>query len=182
MATGDPAPGELALVQRFLNTRDHEDASELLATPRALRDWLAEQGMLAAGEPVSEADLARAIEVREAIRSLCLANNGAPLDAAAVETLNSAARVAPVLVRFDEGGGGSLAPAGTGVPAALASLLALVVRSMGDGSWERLKVCPAGDCLWAFYDHSRNRSRHWCSMSECGNRAKARSYRERRRA
>jgi predicted RNA-binding Zn ribbon-like protein len=51
---------------------------------------------------------------------------------------------------------------------------------MADGSWERLKVCPADDCLWAFYDRSRNRSRRWCDMEVCGNRAKVRGYRERR--
>jgi predicted RNA-binding Zn ribbon-like protein len=42
-------------------------------------------------------------------------------------------------------------------------------------------VCAAEDCRWAFYDRSRNRSRTWCSMEECGNRAKARSYRARQR-
>jgi predicted RNA-binding Zn ribbon-like protein len=36
--------------------------------------------------------------------------------------------------------------------------------------------------MWAFYDRSKNRSGHWCSMRVCGNRAKARQFRERRRA
>jgi predicted RNA-binding Zn ribbon-like protein len=44
-----------------------------------------------------------------------------------------------------------------------------------------MKACRAEDCRWAFYDRSRNRSRAWCSMRECGNRAKARSYRARQR-
>ena len=52
---------------------------------------------------------------------------------------------------------------------------------MGDRSWPRLKACPAEDCHWAFYDHSRNRSGTWCEMGECGNRAKARRFRERHR-
>jgi hypothetical protein len=39
---------------------------------------------------------------------------------------------------------------------------------------------PAGLFRWAFYDHARNRSRTWCSMDACGNRAKARAYRARR--
>jgi predicted RNA-binding Zn ribbon-like protein len=46
---------------------------------------------------------------------------------------------------------------------------------------ERVRLCDAGDCGWLFVDASRNRSRRWCDMSECGNRAKARRYRERRR-
>ncbi len=45
----------------------------------------------------------------------------------------------------------------------------------------RLKLCDADDCGWLFVDGSRNRSRRWCDMSDCGNRAKARRYRERQR-
>jgi predicted RNA-binding Zn ribbon-like protein len=44
-----------------------------------------------------------------------------------------------------------------------------------------MKVCAADDCEWAFYDHTKNRSGAWCSMESCGNRAKGRAYRERRR-
>lgn len=45
---------------------------------------------------------------------------------------------------------------------------------------ERLKLCDAHDCGWLFIDASRNRSRRWCDMADCGNRAKARRFRERR--
>jgi predicted RNA-binding Zn ribbon-like protein len=37
-------------------------------------------------------------------------------------------------------------------------------------------------CGWLFVDHSRNRSRRWCDMEDCGNRAKAKRYYERQRA
>lgn len=43
----------------------------------------------------------------------------------------------------------------------------------------RVKECGGPDCTWLFLDESRNRSRRWCEMGECGNRAKARRYRER---
>ncbi|WP_411035225.1 CGNR zinc finger domain-containing protein [Shinella sp. BYT-45] len=39
---------------------------------------------------------------------------------------------------------------------------------------ERLKICP--NCGWLFLDRSRNRSRAWCDMAVCGNRAKARRH------
>lgn len=45
---------------------------------------------------------------------------------------------------------------------------------------ERLKLCDAHDCGWLFIDASRNRSRRWCDMADCGNRAKARRFRQRR--
>ncbi len=40
----------------------------------------------------------------------------------------------------------------------------------------RVKECAAGDCSWLFLDMSRNRSRRWCDMKVCGNRAKARRF------
>lgn len=48
---------------------------------------------------------------------------------------------------------------------------------------DRVKGCGGEDCAWLFIDESRNRSRRWCSMADCGNRAKQRRhYRRRRRA
>ncbi|MCI0432139.1 MAG: CGNR zinc finger domain-containing protein [Gemmatimonadetes bacterium] len=40
----------------------------------------------------------------------------------------------------------------------------------------RVKECATDDCTWLFMDMSRNRSRRWCDMSDCGNRAKARRH------
>ncbi len=44
-----------------------------------------------------------------------------------------------------------------------------------------VRECAAPDCAWLFLDHSRNRSRRWCDMSVCGNRAKARRFYRRTR-
>nr|WP_249797977.1 ABATE domain-containing protein [Bradyrhizobium sp. 199] len=41
----------------------------------------------------------------------------------------------------------------------------------------RLKRCPQHDCHWLFIDRTKNRSRRWCEMATCGNRAKTRSRR-----
>jgi predicted RNA-binding Zn ribbon-like protein len=40
----------------------------------------------------------------------------------------------------------------------------------------RVKVCPGEGCGWLFLDVSHNRSRRWCTMETCGNRAKARQH------
>jgi predicted RNA-binding Zn ribbon-like protein len=47
----------------------------------------------------------------------------------------------------------------------------------------RLGCCPvdAGGCGWLFLDHSRNHSRRWCTMADCGTEVKARRLTERRR-
>jgi hypothetical protein len=65
---------------------------------------------------------------------------------------------------------------------AVGSVLAAGARLAVLGQWDRLKICAAGECRWAFYDRSRNRSRTWCSMRVCGNRTKARNWRQRTRA
>lgn len=48
--------------------------------------------------------------------------------------------------------------------------------------WRRVRECAGSDCTWLFLDRSRNRSRRWCAMQTCGNRAKARRHYRRARA
>jgi len=38
---------------------------------------------------------------------------------------------------------------------------------------ERVRQCANSQCLWLFLDDSKSGNRRWCSMSACGNRAKA---------
>jgi len=176
------APGELNHIRRFVNTLDLGDGADAIAQPEDLRDWLAERGMIDAAAGLTEEDVRVAHAVREALRKLLLANNGDPVDPAAVATLNAAAQRAPLQVRFSDGGSAALGPAGGGIDAAVGRLLAIVDHAMAEGTWPRLKACALHDrCEWAFYDWSKNRSGTWCDMAVCGNRAKARAYRERRR-
>jgi predicted RNA-binding Zn ribbon-like protein len=44
-----------------------------------------------------------------------------------------------------------------------------------------LKQCPGTACGWLFVDTTRNHSRQWCEMADCGNLAKVRRFRQRRR-
>jgi len=57
---------------------------------------------------------------------------------------------------------------------------AAVLLTSGDLS--RLRECCGEDCGWLFEDTSRNRSRQWCDMQDCGNVAKVRRYRTRLRS
>jgi predicted RNA-binding Zn ribbon-like protein len=174
------APGELELVRQFLNTHDVEEGTDEIAAPTALHAWLKGRGLDPGGR-VGPGDVERAVAMRESLRALTLANNGEPLEPQAIPTLNSIAGGARLLVRFGEDGETVLEPAEEGAEGALGELLAIVFRSMAEGTWTRLKACRDDTCQWAFYDRSRNRSATWCSMAVCGNRAKARSYRARHR-
>lgn len=174
-----PAPGPLRLVQRFVNTNDLETGPDLLPDAAALRAWFAEAGL---GDVAVDAeDHARAIALREAIRELVCAHAGLPHDPAAGEIVNEAGRRAglrPVLAdpatRFE--------PAAGGADGALGRIVAAIHASIAAGTWERLKACERDICRWAFYDHSKNRSGHWCSMAVCGQREKNRRAYRRRRA
>jgi predicted RNA-binding Zn ribbon-like protein len=46
----------------------------------------------------------------------------------------------------------------------------------------QVKACEGAHCTLMFADHTRGRARRWCSMALCGNRAKQKEFRERRRA
>ena len=176
----DAAPGSLALVQAFVNTREAERGWESLPDPESLRRWFTDRGILAGSGPLSEADVRRAHEAREALRALLAANNGRGVDPGAVRALNRASERAMLGVRFDATGRALLEAGAGGVDGAIGEVLAAAHDGMEDGTWGRLKVCANGGCAWAFYDRSRNRSSRWCSMAVCGNRTKTRAYRWRR--
>ena len=181
MSTTAVTPRGIALIEEFVNTADLEDETDALSSADGLRDWLTERELLPAGAAVTDDDVPRARQVREAIRSLLHANSGEPLDRTAVAQLNESAEQARLHVNFTDDGKAELVPDEHGVPGALALILGLTYTAMADDTWSRLKVCREHTCQWAFYDSSKNRSRTWCSMRVCGNRTKARAYRSRRR-
>jgi predicted RNA-binding Zn ribbon-like protein len=192
-----PAPSELAVVQAFINSffdLEVDRGADLLATPDRLARWLAARGLIPAGTRLRARDRTRAVTVREGLRGLAAANNdawegisadelvlaGEADPATSLQDLNRAAAGACVGVRLDADGPRFI-PNGTGLDRALGVLLAITATAMLDGTWHRLKACPGHDCGWAFYDHSRNQTGRWCSMSVCGGRAKARAHYHRRR-
>jgi len=175
------APGELSLIQRFVNSVDLEDDEDELTNPEALRRWLAERELIGGSERVSAADLRRAIDVREGLRALLLENSGLPADPERIARLDDAVARAGVRVRFRPGAEPALEPEARGVDGAIGRMMAIVAGAVEGGEWERLKACHRDPCFWAFYDRSKNRSGRWCRMEACGNIEKARAFRERRR-
>lgn len=183
-----PAPGQLAVVQAFLNTHFDlvgEHGAEVLSSPASLGRWLTEAGLLATPAATDDGDLDRALALRDALRVLARANAIAPaqrLGPARLERLDAAAAGLPCEHRFSDDGPRIAPAAGGGVAGALGALVGMAAAAMLDDTWPRLKICPGPDCDWAFYDHSRNQSGRWCSMSVCGGRVKARAHYHRRRA
>lgn len=123
--------------------------------------------------------LSRSRRLREAIYHIVAAiASGQPAPQQALTWLNEElARAMPYaqLVAHEDGFHWHWKQSG-----ALDSVLWPVVEDAADllttGSLERVKQCDGHGCDWLFLDTSRNRSRRWCSMETCGNRAKARRF------
>ncbi len=177
----ETVPLELEPIQALVNTTDLESGEEDLSSPDALRDWLVGRGLLDAAAPVTQADLAMTIELREALRAVLRVNDGHPVDQRAVAVVNRMSDELPLRLRLSSQGEPALTAQADGVHGALATLLASVAVAEAHGTWGRLKVCSSDICQWAFYDRSKNRSGRWCSMRLCGNRTKTRAYRARQR-
>lgn len=173
------ATGVLGLVQAYVNTVDLQDGREELSDPKALTAWLVSRGLMEQGQPAEAADLKHAIAVREAIRGVIGANSGAKVYPVDVATLNEAAIASRMRIRFGSDGKGRLEPEVGGVVGAIGRLVGAVFAAMTDKDWTRLKLCGSQTCRWVFYDQSRNHSSRWCTMAECGNREKAKRFRQR---
>jgi predicted RNA-binding Zn ribbon-like protein len=183
--TGREAPEPLERVRRFLNTANSESGADHFETAATLQAWLEREGYDA--RRLSGEDHGRLLELRAAVRELCLDNHDRAAggsssdgDAGAVDVLRRLGAGAPVVVRLSADPG--LVPVSTGADAVIATLLAAVHDAMVAGTWERMKACRNHHCRWVFYDHSRNASGAWCSVKACGSRMKVRAYRARKRA
>jgi predicted RNA-binding Zn ribbon-like protein len=179
------APGRLGLLQAFLNSHydlARGDGAELLSTPAQLRAWMSERGLLPRRAPVTASDLERALAMRAGLRQLIAEREPGHSRSSAVDpSLHRAIRGASLELRL-EAGRPELVPVGVApLDRALGALLSIAAVAMIDQSWVRLKVCPGRRCGWVFYDHSRNNSGRWCSMSICGAREKSRSHYRRHR-
>jgi predicted RNA-binding Zn ribbon-like protein len=174
------APGRLELLQRFVNTYNHDFPPDWdrIGSAEKARAWLREKRLVAPGDRVSTADAARLRELREAFRALAIANHGGRPAAGAAEVIRRAAHAAQLRVAVDEDGRTALEPARRGVDGAVATLLGILHEAQLAGDWSRLKACR--QCEYAFFDRSKNRSAAWCAMSICGNRTKNRAYHRRR--
>jgi hypothetical protein len=138
-----PAPGSLALVQDFVNTRNYLYGGEFLGDAEGATRRLTECGLLKGGESVGESERRRLVTLREALRELLLVHNGASEPGPDAEALNGLVASAALGVRFGADGRPALEPTAGDSPAerVVARLLAEVIWAEAEGKWERLKAC-----------------------------------------
>jgi predicted RNA-binding Zn ribbon-like protein len=150
---------------------------ERLASPESFGSWLAEAGF---GEcAVSEADLAAARELREAVyRLIVAARKGGRASRGDVALLNRWAALAPPAPQLDAHL--RLRPrAAEPAAAALGQIARAGIDLLTGPDVARIRNCAAPECSLMFIDHSRPGRRRWCSMERCGNKSKTSRYRQR---
>jgi predicted RNA-binding Zn ribbon-like protein len=129
--------------------------------------------------------LDRAIALREALYRICKAMmTGRGPQRADLVTVNDELLKARAHERLTHGPHGFSWEL-VGGEAALDRMLWSIAQSGAElftsGDLSRLRECSGEDCGWLFEDTSKNRSRQWCDMQDCGNLAKVRRYRTRLR-
>jgi predicted RNA-binding Zn ribbon-like protein len=138
---------------------------------------LAHLARRAAEDPAgAAAALRRAVELRETLYRLFAATaRGRMPDAGDLALLNRAVGRMQIGRDFEWQWAAG--------PDSLDAMLGPIVRAALDllmsKRRERVRVCAADDCVWVFLDTSKNRSRRWCDMKQCGNRNKVRRFHRR---
>jgi predicted RNA-binding Zn ribbon-like protein len=186
----------------FLNTLEFEDDAhdpsfgalvERLTSLDVAAAWLADAGVvpdptavmsIARSAADRDAVLHRLVSARTALRDVAhsVAHEEAP-PRAAIEEVNRtlAGRERIELVAADDGVRLGHSHVGDAIDDALARIAEPIVREIGNGHDDRIRICANDTCRWLFYDESRAGRRRWCDMATCGNRAKAQRHRARQK-
>jgi predicted RNA-binding Zn ribbon-like protein len=129
------------------------------------------------------AALARAAALREALyRVLKSVVDGGRTDAGAIDILSRELSIARGHERLKPAAGAFVWvwDDSNALDRAIWDVSRAAAELLTSGELSKLRQCGGQECGWMFLDTSRNRSRQWCDMKECGNRAKVRRFRERR--
>lgn len=186
-----PPPGSLAI--ELTHTRSNE--RDRLTDYTALVDWAELRGVvsaeharrlrgLASAHPRRAAAVhAEAVGLRDAVYRLLRAvgddASGTPDDLAELNAVLRRASAHRTLTDVGHAHAWQWEDAPESLDAPLWPVAHDAAELLTSEWTERIGVCAADTCQWLFLDESRNRSRRWCDMSDCGTRAKVRRFRAR---
>lgn len=168
--------GSLALDFAYTGAMGDNPEWETLRSPDDLAAWIAER-FDEVDAAASDRDFSDALGLRSAIaRSAVAISRGADPAGEDVDVINLFAAtpdIPPVLPGGRRQAGRSRARLGQ----TLSVMAREAVELFASEERERIRECAAADCSIVFYDESRSNNRRWCSMQNCGNRAKVRTHR-----
>ncbi|WP_037304250.1 CGNR zinc finger domain-containing protein [Amycolatopsis orientalis] len=160
----------LDLVNTISWRRDPTRRKDRLSDPARLSEWVVLVGAGPDRLEISEAVLESVKSFRETLYRVLVSD---PPDVGALRK--------PLLAAYRHADLEPSLPLRWTVPLengdALPHFLALATEELlRSGDRERIRECEGPGCGWVFTDHTRNRSRRWCSSSDCGNRARAKRH------
>lgn len=171
------APGDLAMIQDFVNTRPERTEIDDFATPDDLASWLTKRGLLSARTQLSEEEWRRTLTLREAFHAQFRANTGGFVAAAhEIRALEQISHQARFQIRYDNGPSG-FESLGEGLDRAFGTLLLIVIEARSTGRWKFLKVCQAEGCERIYFDRAPGGVGKWCTK-RCGNTMRGRTHRK----
>lgn len=161
---------------------------ETLVTEADLLAWLGATDLAASTAPTpTTLQLREARELREAIDGGIEATvAGEAMPPASVAAINAHLPDAILSQELEASPGGSArlvsVPCSDPVAHALGRIAADAAIMFGTEERTRARICASETCSARFFDRSPAGNRRWCSMGGCGNIAKARRHRGRRRS
>ncbi len=162
------------------------EGADSLACPADLVAWLESNGAggralrrtVRTDPALANRLLARAKRLREAtyraMSAIADGRSASDVDIDAVSKEARSARAAFKLVRDEDAYKWEL---WTDEPESTLAMIAISAAELLTGQdLHRVRECGNETCGWLFLDNSKNQSRKWCDMSDCGNRMKARRH------
>jgi predicted RNA-binding Zn ribbon-like protein len=160
-------------------SEDRLDKPDFL--PRVLARW-----ELTAPLPPDPDTLATLRSLRSDLRRMAeTLSSGAPLPPDDLLLLNRWLQAGPVIRRLTatpDRPALAYQPLRQDWPQVMAEIAASFARTLTEGEGIRVRICDNPDCLWLFYDDTRNRAKRFCSGKECGNLMKVRRFRARQKS
>ncbi len=179
----------------FINTLDDRPSAqpkELLKNYYELARFGEDAGILTPGQldyfyehvhlvpDEAAAALRRAINLRESLYAIFTAvMNRQPAPQSAIATLNANLHDAALhsrLVQVEERLEWRFDDAGGSLEAMLRPIARAAADLLASSDVALVRACSSPTCRWLFLDTSKNHHRRWCSMKQCGNRAKVRRF------
>ncbi|HET6289580.1 MAG TPA: CGNR zinc finger domain-containing protein [Amycolatopsis sp.] len=160
----------LDLVNTVSWRRDPARREDRLSAPERLSEWVVVVGAGTERLEISEAVLKTVKAFRETLYRVLVSD---PPDVTALRK--------PLIEAYRHASLPSSLPLRWEVPLANGDALPHFLALAGEdllrtGNLARIRECEGPGCGWIFTDHTRNRSRRWCSSSDCGNRARAKRH------
>ncbi|WP_019912977.1 CGNR zinc finger domain-containing protein [Paenibacillus sp. HW567] len=171
---------------RDWRTGDRSKDRDKLEEPDWLADWL-KQRSLPAALPPEPAELEQLQQLRGLLWAEVqkLVQGHAP-DKTVLEQLNVYMSQGPVIRQIVWNGEGkaelSLLPQRSDWGQVMAEITSSFAAAVLEKETSRFRICENPDCLWVYYDDTRNRSKRYCDDKLCGNLMKVRRFRARKKA